>query len=248
MQRLRMKIMAFNFKAVWRKGATNQAPDTLSCNPIGIPTPKESLAEGSDQPLSTAEIRSIHQGNCESVRLREVRQQATEDSDYQELKQYIMEGFPDYRGFLLEAIKPFWQVRQHLSVEDELIVYRCRLVIPRSFHRQTLSQLHEAHQGATRTKQRARLTVYWPLIDHDIDQMVLACRQCQDYLPSQAQEPIVCKAKPLTSFQEIASDFCYYAGKHYLLVVDTYTDLANHHPHGKGYHSYPHDCGTYRAV
>jgi len=147
LQRLCMKIMAFNFKTVWRKGVTNQAPDALSRNPIGIPTPEESLAEGKDKPLTAAEIRGIHQGNCESVRLREVHRQATEDSAYQELKHYIMEGFPDHRRLLPEAIKPFWQVRQHLSIEEKLIVYACRLVIPRSLRRQMLSQLHEAHQG-----------------------------------------------------------------------------------------------------
>jgi len=49
-----MKIMAFNFKAIWCKGATNQAPDVLSRNPVSIPIPEELLAESSD---STAEIR-----------------------------------------------------------------------------------------------------------------------------------------------------------------------------------------------
>ena len=229
LQRLRMKLMAFNFKAIWRKGATNQAPDALSRSPVDIPTPDELFAEGSDQDLSAAEIRSVHQGNLESNRLQELRKHAREDSSYQQLKQYIMEGFPDHRHMLPEGAKPFWQVRQHLSVEDELIVYGCRLVIPHSLRRQVLSQLHEAHQGSTQTKQRAHLTVYWPAIDHDIDQMILACKQCQDHLPSQPKEPIIFKPKPLRpfqeiAFQEIAADFCYHATKYYLVVVDSHTD------------------------
>jgi len=44
----------------------------------------------------------------------------------------------------------------------------------------------------------------------------------------------VCKAKPLRPFQEIAADFCYYAGKYYLIVVDTYTDWPTIIPMGKG--------------
>jgi len=37
--------------------------------------------------------------------------------------------------------------------------------------RDILKQLHELYQGTLRTKQRARLTVYWPGID-DIDNLI----------------------------------------------------------------------------
>ena len=36
---------------------------------------------------------------------------------------------------------------------------------------QVLSDLHDSHPGSVRTKQRALLTVYWPGIDNDIDNM-----------------------------------------------------------------------------
>ena len=41
LQRLCAKIMAFNFKASWKKGTTNQAPDALSRNPFSTPSPEE---------------------------------------------------------------------------------------------------------------------------------------------------------------------------------------------------------------
>ena len=91
-------------------------------------------------------------------------------------------------------------------------------------HHQILSQLHESHQGSVRTKQRARLSVYWPGIDNDIDNTILSCQQCQDCLPSNSKEPLIQKPKPERPFQEIAVDFCSYTGRHYLIVVDCYTD------------------------
>ena len=51
-----------------------------------------------------------------------------------------------------------------------------------------------------------------------------ACKQCQDHLPSQPKEPIVFKPQPQLPFHEVAADFCCYAGKFYLIVVDCYTD------------------------
>ena len=90
--------------------------------------------------------------------------------------------------------------------------------------RQILAQLHESHQGTVRTKQRARLSVYWPGIDNDIDNVILACQTCQDSLPSNVKEPLIQKSRPDRPFQEIAIDFCSYASRDYLIIVDCCTD------------------------
>ena len=75
-----------------------------------------------------------------------------------------------------------------------------------------------------RTKQRARLVVYWPGIDHSIDNIILGCKQCQENLPSNPQEPIIIKPRPSRPFQEIAADFCSYAAHDFLISVDCYSD------------------------
>ena len=79
-------------------------------------------------------------------------------------------------------------------------------------------KLHESHQGSVRTKQRARLVVYWPGIDNDIDNVILACKRCQDFLLANCKEPIISKPSPVRPFQEIAGDFCCYGGKDYLIL------------------------------
>ena len=100
----------------------------------------------------------------------------------------------------------------------------CRLLIPSTMRKQVLDNLHEAHQGVLRTKQRARLTVYWPGIDNDIENLILTCQHCQDHLPSHTKEPIITRSRPTRPFQEIAVDLCSYAGQDYLVTVDCYTD------------------------
>ena len=77
-------------------------------------------------------------------------------------------------------------------------------------------------------KQRAGL-VYWPDLNNDI---VSSCRQCQDYLPFNAKEPIIFKARPTRPFQEVAADLCYHAGRHYLVIIDCYSDWLTIAPMG----------------
>ena len=90
--------------------------------------------------------------------------------------------------------------------------------------REVLAQLHDSHQGMVRTKDRARLTVYWPGMDNDIDNTILSCKLCQNSLPSQQQEPITFKPTPQRPFQEIAADFCSHAGQQFLITVDCFSD------------------------
>ena len=90
--------------------------------------------------------------------------------------------------------------------------------------REALAQLHHSHQVTVRTKDKARLTVYWPGMDKDIDNTILSCKLCQDSLPSQQKEPFTLKPMPQRPFQEIAADFCSHAGQQYLITVDCFSD------------------------
>ena len=70
----------------------------------------------------------------------------------------------------------------------------------------------------------ARLTVYWPGIDHNIEAYISVCQLCQDSLPSHPSELIITKPRPVRPFQQVAMDFAYHGGQYFLIVVDCYTD------------------------
>jgi len=110
--------------------------------------------------------------------LEKIRAAAARDTDYAALQHVIMTGFPDHCHELQPSLRPYWGVRSMLSVDDGLIVYGPRLVIPQSLRRETLIRLHDGHQGINRTKRRARQTVYWPGIDRDVENTTLACQFC----------------------------------------------------------------------
>jgi len=226
LQRLRTRIMGYNLTATWLKGCHNNAPDALSRHPVSEPSPQDMLAEVDifNQPEpSISEIRAITSTHL-NPHLETLRRVAREDTEYQQLRQLILNGFPSHRSQLPDSCKRYWLVRDHLTIDDDLIVNGCRLLIPTKLRQEILTQLHESHQGSVRTKQRARLSVYWPGIDNDIDNVILSCQQCQDHLPSNPKEPLTQKPKPDRPFQEIALDLCSHAGRAYLIIVDCFTD------------------------
>ena len=227
LQRLKIKLMAYNFMTEWVKGTKNDAPDALSRNPVTDPSPEDSLAELdtlSQPALSITEIRTLTQTKPLPYCLDDLRKNAQEDTEYQQLQHLILQGFPPHHNQLPDTCKQYWNTKDSLTIDDGLIVYGCRLLIPTKLRSVILSQLHESHQGTVRTKQRARLSVYWPGIDNDINNTILSCKHCQDHLPSHAREPIVQKPRADRPFQEIAIDLCSHAGHTYLIIVDCHTD------------------------
>ena len=220
--------MGYHFTAQWTKGSGHSAPDVLSCNLVSNPQIADSLAEYDSQhrlELSTTEIRTLSSSEpLTATRLRELQDNAAIDPEYQQLWELILNGFPDHRQQFPESCRWFWNVREHLSIEDGLIVHGCRLLISTVMRQQVLSDLHESHQGTICTKQRAQLTIYWPGIDNDIDNMILSCQLCQGHLPSNPIEPLIQKLKPLRPFQEIAVDHCTYGRQQFLILVDYCTD------------------------
>ena len=172
---------------------------------------------------------------------------------YQQLKSVILNGFPHTKAELPDVLKPFWNIRHDLVFNDNFIVYDCRLFIPTVLPNRILFDLHDSHQGIARTKERARLAVYWPGIDRDIDTIIGACKQRQDDLPSLGREPMITHALPEHPFQQLAADFAQLDGRNYLKMVDCYTDwpsiqLMNQSPTTNSLTSALHDDFARTAV
>ena len=131
------------------------------------------------------------------------RKAAKDDSEYQQLWQLIINGFPPHLPQLSDSCKKHWIVCNNLTINDDFIVNGCQLLIPAKLRQNILSQFHELHQDS---KQRARLSVYWPGSDNNIDNVILLCKQCQDHLPSNPKEPLMQKNKPVRPFQGVVVD------------------------------------------
>ena len=156
--------------------------------------------------------------------MQNVFEAAKADFEYKTLKSLISEGFPQTKAELHNSMKPFWRIRHDLTLDDDFIVFGCRLFIPSVLHNRVLFNLHESHQGITRTKERARLAVYWPGIDADIERMIATCKECQDELPSLAKVPMIHHDQPERLFQHLAIGFAQCCGRNYLIMVDCCTD------------------------
>ncbi|KAF0297403.1 uncharacterized protein FJT64_005105 [Amphibalanus amphitrite] len=153
--------------------------------------------------------------------LERVRAAAERDPEHRALSEVILAGFPENRHEAPPAVRAYWGVRHQLAIDDGLVVYGARLVVPSALRRGVLEKLHASHQGVDRTKRRARLSVYWPGIDKQIADTVAACAQCRQRLPSHAREPMWREdGAPTRVFESVSADYFSAGGHTYLVYVD----------------------------
>ena len=69
--------------------------------------------------------------------------------------------------------------REEFTVEDGCLLHGTRVVIPSKYQQEVLSELHLNHPGMVQMKSLARLHVWWPNLDSDIEQTVRDCLHCQ---------------------------------------------------------------------
>ena len=63
-----------------------------------------------------------------------------------------------------------------------------------------------SHCGIEKSKGNARITVFWPGMTKDIDEMVSNCEKCMKYQSKQPKKPMQTCDVTLLPWQTVASD------------------------------------------
>ena len=129
-------------------------------------------------------------------------------------------------------LKEFHSVSDRLCICDGLIMYGfegnpLRIFIPKNMRKQVIANLHSANQGSTSMLSRARQSVYWPGMDHEINLHCKECLACRSVAPSLTKEPLQPSNIPQYPFQHVASDMFGIDGYMHLVYVDHLTGFPS---------------------
>ena len=237
---LKEKTLQFRFTMMHVPGVRNTAADAISRNPVGAPEHLELPDDASSIFIDKTFLSSIRTYShdetevcsqetssvevIESVTWNDVRVSTSSDQLMSLLEQLIEDGFPDKRSEIPTELNAYYQYRDNLTTFDGVILYRDRVVVPPSLRPKVLAALHSAHQGVSQMCSRAESSVFWPGITSAINDMRSNCTACNRIAPSQPSAPPTAPIMPLYPFQCVSSDYFQYAGVHYLVAVDRYSN------------------------
>ena len=167
-QRWALILSAYKYKIAFKPSSSHCNGDGLSRLPL-----EEAPAEV-PQPAELVFLMEHLQDG--PVKAHEIRRWTRQDPTLARVLQFIQSGWPTSGD---PELKPFWFKRNELSSEEGCILWGARVVVPSPGRKRVLKELHEGHPGIARMKGLARMHMWWPRMDLDIEQVVRKCEDCQ---------------------------------------------------------------------
>ena len=167
----------FEYTLVFHNTAAHANVDALSRLP---------LSEKPEVHLQPAELvlLTTHLNNS-PVSSAQIAEATRKDPVLSTVAQYVSQCWP--RSIPSQPhLSTYFDKKEELSLYEGCLLWGARVIIPETCREAVLAQVHEGHQGMVRTKSLARMYVWWPGMDRDIDRLVRQCWPCQQ---TKAQPP-----------------------------------------------------------
>ena len=160
------------------------------------------------------------------ISIEEIQQASLQDAHLQQLKTFIIAGWPHTKDELQTDIRPYWPYRDELAVIDGVLLKGRCIIIPNSLKQQVLTQLHLNHMGIEKTKLLAHESVFWHNINAYIEAYIKLCATCLEFQQTQPKEKIMHHDISLRPWEVIGVNIFHFKNKHYLCIVDCNSKLS----------------------
>ena len=161
-QRWIMKLQCYKFQVVYQPGRLNAA-DVLSRSPMRMNDMDKLTSEKTEHFINYLTENDVPK----AMTLTEIKTESAKDKTIKDIIKAIKENkWPND-----ENLKPYYKIRNELTVNDDIILRGSKLVIPHALQARVLSIAHESHLGIVKTKQLLREKVWWAGIHQDVENL-----------------------------------------------------------------------------
>lgn len=214
MQRWAMYLAGFDYVIKYRTSKENANADCLSRLPD-----KQAKPEGCEP-----EVVSVCHIDTLPITHRDLRKATRNDPILSKVLRYTLDGWPTHLSTEESDLKPFFRRRLEITVEQGILMWGMRIIVPYKGRNAIIDELHSGHIGVVKMKSLARSYVWWPQIDVQIEECTKRCSSCQvvQNQPSQTLlHPWIPASKPM---ERIHIDFAGpFEGLTYMVIVDAYS-------------------------
>ena len=148
LQNMLMRLQAYDATVLYHLGKKMFLADTLSRAYIhGV---NQEWVDDEDD-VKEAEYIPVTER-----RLLELHSATKEDRSMQQLQQVIVEGWPEDKIHLDPEVRPYFSIRNEMTVQDGLIFRGNRVVVPMTQQAVLKEKLHSTHLGKEGCCRRAR--------------------------------------------------------------------------------------------
>ena len=119
------------------------------------------------------------------VTAAEIKISTKNDAILFEVLKYLRDDkWPEH---ISQELRPYFTKRNELSIENDIIMWGLRVVIPSCYHHKILSELYKNHPGMSTMKSLSRLHIWFPNIDKEIEKLVELVKPVKNYQTTQTK-------------------------------------------------------------
>ncbi|XP_054276767.1 uncharacterized protein K02A2.6-like [Macrosteles quadrilineatus] len=217
LQRIRLRLMRYTYDITYTPGKQLILADALSRDTEN----SEEEWELTEEILAYIQNIDTTLPSVSDEKLREINQETMKDETLKHVSQYCVKGWPE-KSKIPEDVLPYWYHREDISEQNGILLFGSRIIIPNSLRANVLRSIHEGHQGITKCRSFAKLTVWWPRLSQQIKELVENCKICAENRATRA-EPLIPTPYPDRPWQIVGADLLKCKGHWYLLISDYYS-------------------------
>ncbi|CAD5222802.1 unnamed protein product [Bursaphelenchus xylophilus] len=216
LQRWAIRLMQYTFEIQYVSTDKFGNADGLS----RLPDPAEKPEKF--RKMEERHVLAVEAEQSWPISLSKVRKLTQGDKVLQEVLAHIRKGWPEKCPS--DKLVPYFRKRHSLTIVKGCIVKGHRIVIPRELRQRILTELHGAHDGATRMYSLAQQNYWFPNMEQEIKRYVSLCADCAVVGKDNVRVPIQLWSRPNNPWERIHIDLCGpLHGKMWLIVVDSYS-------------------------
>lgn len=150
----------------------------------------------------------------------DVAKATREDKVYGKLFNAVRSGVLDTKD---KELGKFAGVFDNLHIEEEVIYFGSRIVIPSRQQGRMLDELHFSHIGIVKMKDIVRRYFWWPGITKAIENTAAQCKESVKFKRKPAKQPLCPWPFARRPMERVHVDFMEFKGQMILIMVDAYS-------------------------
>ena len=229
LQRWAITLSAYDYDLEYIKGKHNLLADPLSRLPL-----RTTNISTTEQAGYSGALLNIRIGDL-PISKKELQRLTRQDPLLSRVILYMERGWPNDRKLIPQEYMTFYEKRDSLSFEENILLWQGRIVIPKPLHDAVLATLHDGHPGIWAMRALARFYVWWPNIDEEVEMYVKKCSPCQQNRPREPESLLFAWNTPSEPWSRIHVDYAGpwsrihvdyagpFEGKYWLVVIDAFS-------------------------
>ena len=214
LQRMLLQLQKYTLDVKYKKGEHMYLADTLSrayipeVNVCDFVHELEELDHRESLPVS-------------QERWQQLNHASENDNVCRELRATIQNGWPENKSEVPECVLPYYDSRDELTIQGNLIFKGQLLVVPAAVRTELISVAHASHIGIEGCLRIMRECLYWPRMTTQVKEYVSKSEVCLSHRSAPPREPLQQHDFIARPWSKIGADLCQIDVVRYSLCVTT---------------------------